>query len=79
MSPNVAEALARFQAASKEEQERIAQLILGRLRVDRESYDQFVERRLDEGLADIERNDGVPAPEAFSALRAEMKAKYEAL
>lgn len=76
MTPTVEHALAKFQNASKERQEKLAQLMLVELEDVRDEYQEFVDRRLAEGLADIEAGRTIPAKEFFADVRAEMKKKY---
>ena len=76
MTPTVEHALAKFQNAPKERQEKIAQIMLVELDDVRDEYQDFVDQRLEQGLAEIKAGRTIPAEEFFTDLHADMRKKY---
>ena len=76
MTPTIEHALAKFQNAPKERKEKVAQMILVELQDVRDEYQEFVDRQLAEGLADIKAGRITPAEEFIPEFQARMKAKY---
>ena len=76
MTPTVEHALAKFQNAPKERQEKLAQIMLIELDDVRDEYQDFVDQRLEQGLAQSKAGLSRPIREAVQELQAEMNVKY---
>lgn len=76
MTPTVEHALAKFQNASEERQEKLARIMLIELEDVRDEYDQYVDSVLEQRSAQIEAGQTIPAKQFFTGIRADMKQKY---